>query len=166
MKVVRPKLSWAERLHLPQIFKGLLITLSHIPRKKDTVQYPEERPTLYGAYRGVPTLVKDPEQRVKCVACQLCEYICPPKAIRIVPQERAPERPDGKVEKEPKEFEIDMLRCIYCGMCQEVCPEEAIFLKRDFAVTGYTREEFVLKKEKLLEMGGIHDDKIWKWKKK
>ena len=166
MKVVRPKLNWAERLYLPQILSGLRITLSHITQKSLTMQYPEDRPTLHGAYRGVPVLVKDSDDRVKCVACQLCEFVCPPKAIRIVPGERDATRPDGSVEKEPKEFEIDMLRCIYCGLCQEACPEEAIFLKRDFAVTGYTREEFVLKKEKLLELGGTHDDKIWKWKNK
>jgi NADH-quinone oxidoreductase subunit I len=166
VKVERPKLTWAERLYLPQIIRGLLITLRHIPRKKHTMQYPEERPTLHGAYRGVPVLVKDPEGRVKCVACQLCEFVCPPKAIRIIPGERDAIRPDGNVEKEPKEFEIDMLRCIYCGLCQEACPEEAIFLKRDFAITGYRREEFILKKEKLLEMGGVHDDQVWKWKHK
>ncbi len=166
MKVTRPKLSWMEKLYLPQLLHGLWLTLKHIPRKKLTMQYPEERPTLHGPYRGVPVLVKDPEGRVKCVACQLCEFVCPPKAIRIVPRERGEERPDANVEKEPKEFEIDMLRCIYCGLCQEACPEEAIFLKKDFAVTGYAREEFVLNKEKLLEMGGIHDDKTWKWKNK
>jgi NADH-quinone oxidoreductase subunit I len=166
VKVERPRLSWAERLYLPQIVRGLWTTLRHIPRRKLTQMYPEERPTLYGDYRGVPVLVRDPEGRVKCVACQLCEFVCPPKAIRIVPAARPEERADGNVEKEPEEFEIDMLRCIYCGLCEEACPEEAIFLKRDFAVTGYTREEFVLKKETLLEMGGTHDDTVWKWKNK
>jgi NADH-quinone oxidoreductase subunit I len=166
VKVERAKLTWAERLYFPQILRGLWITLRHIPRPKHTMQYPEQRPTLYGAYRGVPVLVSDADGRVKCVACQLCEFVCPPKAIRIVPTERPRDRADANVEKEPREFEIDMLRCIYCGLCQEACPEEAIFLKRDYAVTGYTREEFVLKKEKLLELGGTHDDQIWKWKNK
>ena len=73
-------------------------------------------------YRGVPTLVKDPNGREKCVSCQLCEFVCPPKAIRITPGEIPPDAPTGHVEKAPQEFEIDMLRCIYCGMCQEVCP--------------------------------------------
>ena len=166
MKLARPKLSWAEKLYLPQILQGLWITLRHIPRRKLTLQYPEQRPTLHGAYRGVPVLVSDPDGRVKCVACQLCEFVCPPKAIRIVPGNRPDDRPDAKVEKEPREFEIDMLRCIYCGLCQEACPEEAIFLQREFAVTGYTRAEFVLKKEKLLELGGRRPDTIWKWKNK
>ena len=68
------------------------------------------------------------------------------------------------MEKEPKDFVIDMLRCIYCGYCEEVCPEEAIFLKQDFAITGYTREELQFHKEKLLELGGVQPDSIWKWK--
>jgi NADH-quinone oxidoreductase subunit I len=124
------------------------------------------KPPLYGEYRGAPTLVTDADGRVKCVSCQLCEFVCPPKAIRITPGFRPEKRSDANVEKEPKEFVIDMLRCIYCGMCEEVCPEEAIFLKSDFALTGYTREEMCFEKKELLEMGGVHDDKIWKWKNK
>jgi NADH-quinone oxidoreductase subunit I len=166
MKVERPKLKWYEQLYLPQIFAGLWLTLKHIPKKKFTRQYPEEKPTLPEDYRGMPTLVKDPEGRVKCVACQLCEFVCPPKAIRIIPSHRPEERFDANVEKEPKEFEIDMLRCIYCGYCEEVCPEEAIFLKKDFSVVGYTRDEMVFDKQKLLELGGVHEDSIWKWKHK
>jgi NADH-quinone oxidoreductase subunit I len=61
---------------------------------------------------------------------------------------------------------IDMLRCIYCGYCEEVCPEEAIFLKRDFAIAGYKREELQFNMEKLLELGGVQEDSIWKWKYK
>ena len=139
-------------------------TLKHIPRKKVTRQYPEEKPPLYGDYRGAPTLVKDPDGRVKCVSCQLCEFVCPPKAIRITPGFRAEQAADSNVEKEPKEFVIDMLRCIYCGFCEEVCPEEAIYLQRDFAVAGYTRDELKFNKAKLLELGGVRPDSIWKWK--
>ncbi|MDA0576905.1 MAG: NADH-quinone oxidoreductase subunit I [Verrucomicrobia bacterium] len=159
----RPKLTFAERFYIPQIIRGLWQTLRHIPRKKITVEYPEVKPKLHGSeYRGVPTLVRDPDGRVKCVACQLCEFVCPPKAIRILPASRDAVRPDGNVEKEPEVFEIDMLRCIYCGLCEEACPEEAIFLRKDFAVTGYTRSN----KQKLLELGGTHADRIWKWKNK
>jgi NADH-quinone oxidoreductase subunit I len=73
----------------------------------------------------------------------------------------AADRP--KAEKMPLEFEIDMLRCIFCGYCQEVCPEEAIFLMEDYSLTGYTREEMVYGKEKLLALGGVHQDTIKKW---
>lgn len=85
MQVKRPKLTIWERTYLPQILHGMWLTLCHIPRRKFTRHYPEEKPPLYGAYRGAPTLVKDPEGRVKCVSCQLCEFVCPPKAIRITP---------------------------------------------------------------------------------
>ena len=158
MQVKRPKLNLLERTYIPQILKGMWITLRHLPKKKFTRQYPEERPVLYGDYRGAPTLVRDPEGRVKCVACQLCEFVCPPKAIRITPGFRPDHASDANVEKEPQEFVIDMLRCIYCGYCEEVCPEEAIFLKNDFAITGYKREELRFNKQKLLELGGIRED--------
>jgi NADH-quinone oxidoreductase subunit I len=164
MNVQRPKLTWLERTYIPQILKGLWLTLKHIPRRKFTRQYPEVKPPLFGDYRGAPTLVKDPEGRVKCVSCQLCEFVCPPKAIRITPGFRPEDRFDADVEKEPKEFVIDMLRCIYCGYCEEVCPEEAIFLKTDFAIAGYSREELRFNKQKLLELGGVREDSIWKWK--
>ena len=77
---------------------------------------------------------------------------------------RPDDAPDANVEKEPRDFVIDMLRCIYCGYCEEVCPEEAIYLKNDFAIAGYQREELQFHKEKLLELGGVRADSIWKWK--
>jgi NADH-quinone oxidoreductase subunit I len=167
MIIERPRLTIWDRLYIFQIIRGLWQTLKHIPMKTVTVQYPEVKPTLHGAaYRGVPTLVRDPEERVKCVACQLCEFVCPPKAITIAPGERSAIRPDGNVEKEPDKFVIDMLRCIYCGLCEEACPEEAIFLRKDFAVTGYTREQLKFDKARLLELGGVREDKVWKWKNK
>ena len=135
---------------------------------KLTLEYPEQRPVIPNNYRGVPTLVKDPNGREKCVSCQLCEFVCPPKAIRITPgeidAETDPER--AHVEKAPQEFEINMLRCIYCGLCQEVCPEEAIFLQDIFSVSGYSREEMINKKEKLYELGGTLPDEHHKWDKK
>ncbi len=167
MQVKRPQLSFWEKTYLPQIIGGLWTTLKHIPKKKITLQYPEQRPTLPEKYRGVPTLVRaKSDNHVKCVSCQLCEFVCPPKAIRITPGFRAEEAFDSNIEKEPKEFEINMLRCIYCGYCEEVCPEEAIFLQKDFAAIGFTREEMVFNKQKLLELGGYHDDKIRKWQDK
>ncbi|MEX2381637.1 MAG: NADH-quinone oxidoreductase subunit I [Opitutales bacterium] len=162
----RKPLSWLEKTYLPQIFGGLKITIRQLFAPSVTLQYPEERPVIPPRYRGVPTLVKDPKGRVKCVSCQLCEFVCPPKAIRITPGEIPPDAPTAHVEKAPREFEIDMLRCIYCGLCEEVCPEEAIFLQNVFSVTGYTRDEFKFKKEKLLELGGTLPDNHFKWDKK
>ena len=166
MIVKRAKLNWVERLYLPAIWGGFKVTLRHFFKKKVTMQYPEEKWVVPEGYRGAPYLVKDQDERTKCVSCQLCEFICPPKAIRITPPgpQGAPEV--GNVEKAPKEFEINMLRCIFCGYCQEVCPEEAIFLMQDYSLTGKTREEMIYNKEKLLELGGTHIDQIRKWKTK
>ncbi len=161
----RKPLNLLEKLYLPQIVAGLSTTLKHMVAPKETMEYPEERPPIPKGYRGVPTLVKDPEGREKCVSCQLCEFVCPPKAIRIIPGEIQDEE-HANVEKAPKEFDIDMLRCIYCGMCEEVCPEEAIWLQNQYSMSGYSREEMVNNKEKLYELGGTLPDQHFKWKKK
>ena len=194
-KIERPKLTLLERLYLPALWNGLKVTLRHFFSWKKsevyadknegydfkaTLKYPEELWTVPKGFRGAPYLVKDQNDATKCVSCQLCEFVCPPKAIRIVPPGE-----DGKVadranaEKLPKEFEIDMLRCIFCGYCEEVCPEEAIFLakdyyegydmdqmRRDYALTGTSRKEMIYDKEKLLGLGGVHHDEIRKWEKK
>ena len=102
----------------------------------------------------------------RCVACQLCEFICPPRAITIIPGEIPQDDRLAKVEKLPEEFEIDMIRCIYCGMCEEVCPEQAIFLRKDYAITGFTRAEMVHDKKKLLEIGGVMHGVVQKWNEK
>lgn len=130
------------------------------------MQYPEEKWVVPPGYRGAPYLVKDQEGRTKCVSCQLCEFICPPKAIRIVPPGPVVDPTTANVEKRPREFEIDMLRCIFCGFCQEVCPEEAIFLMEDYSLTGTTRREMIYDLPRLLELGGTHHDPIMKWKHK
>src|SRR6187455_2862110 len=166
MIVKRKPLNLFERLYLPAILGGLKVTWRHFWKKKVTMQYPEEKWVVPPDYRGAPYLVKDQEGRTKCVSCQLCEFVCPPKAIRITPPGPASSPEAGNVEKAPKEFEINMLRCIFCGYCQEVCPEEAIFLMKDYSLTGLTRGEMIYDKEKLLELGGVHNDQIHKWKRK
>jgi NADH-quinone oxidoreductase subunit I len=164
--VERKPLSLAERSYLPQIASGLKTTLKHFFRPNQTLQYPEERPTIPPGYRGVPTLVHDPAGREKCVSCQLCEFVCPPKAIRITPGQLPESSGVAHVEKGPIAFDIDMLRCIYCGLCQEVCPEEAIFLQNQFSMSGYTRDEMVNHKDRLYELGGTLPDPFMKWDKK
>jgi NADH-quinone oxidoreductase subunit I len=175
-KVVdRTPLTFYERSYLPAILSGLKVTARHFLRSAkghntatDLSQgyYPEVPWTVAEGYRGAPYLVRDQEGHTKCVSCQLCEFICPPKAIKITPP-----GPEGmpadraNAEKMPREFEINMLRCIFCGMCQEVCPEEAIFLQKDYSLTGTSREEMIYNKEKLLSLGGTHAG-IQKWKHK
>ncbi len=164
--VERKPLTFLEKTYLPQILGGLKITLKNAFQPPVTLEYPEERPPIPDGYRGVPTLVHDPNGREKCVSCQLCEFVCPPKAIRITPGEIPEESETAHVEKAPQDFEINMLRCIYCGMCQEVCPEEAIFLQDIYSLVGTSREELVYHKQKLYELGGTLPDEHYKWDKK
>lgn len=181
IKVKRPKLNWYEHLYLPAIIKGLIITLKHAigaVRGKAmgskelassglgvTMQYPEQKwdDHLPEYYRGVPALVTDEQGRERCVSCQLCEFICPPRAITIIPGEIKSNEEWAKVEKAPKDFDIDMIRCIYCGMCEEVCPEQAIFLRKDYAMTGTSRAEMVNDKDRLYEIGGVREGLVNKW---
>ena len=164
--IERKPLSLAERTYLPQIASGLKITLKHLFSPNETLEYPEQRPGIPPGYRGVPTLVMDPNGREKCVSCQLCEFVCPPKAIRITPGAVPEGSGREHVEKGPQAFDIDMLRCIYCGVCQEVCPEEAIFLQNQYSMSGYGRDEMVNHKDRLYELGGTLPDKHFKWDKK
>ena len=145
---------------------GFKVTVRHFFKKKVTMQYPEERWVVPEGYRGAPYLVKDQEGRTKCVSCQLCEFVCPPKAIRITPPGPTGVPGAGNVEKAPAEFEINMLRCIFCGFCQEVCPEEAIFLMQDYSLTGTGRDGMIYDKDKLLALGGVHNDQTRKWNRK
>lgn len=168
--VSRPKLTFWERIYLPTIVGGLAITIKHfkqmlLGRTKVVMQYPEEKWDAHMPehYRGAPTLVRDDKGRERCVACQLCEFICPPRCIAIQPEEIPAESKWAKVEKRPREFNIDMTRCIYCGMCEEVCPEQAIFLRKDYAFTGVTRTEMVHNKARLYELGGVFDGVVHKW---
>lgn len=168
--VPRPNLTFWEKIYLPTVIAGLKITLGHFIRMlrgktKVVMQYPEEKwdASLPPYYRGAPALVKDGDGRERCVACQLCEFICPPRAITIKPGELPAGSKFAKVEKYPEEFEIDMIRCIYCGLCEEVCPEQAIFLRKDYAIVGATRAEMVHDKARLHELGGVMEGLVNKW---
>jgi NADH-quinone oxidoreductase subunit I len=181
IKLTRPKLNAGEKIYFGALIKGFFLTMTHALKSLRgksagaeglassglgvTMQFPEQRwdDHMPEYYRGAPTLVTDEKGRERCVACQLCEFICPPKAIRITPEEIPPEDRWEKVEKRPLEFEIDMIRCIYCGMCEEVCPEQAIFLRKDYLITGTTREDMVHKKQKLYEIGGVRVGLVNKW---
>jgi NADH-quinone oxidoreductase subunit I len=160
LKVPRKKMSFAERIYLPEIARGLATTFRHAVTPKDRVtrQYPEQASPMPDYYRGIPCLVNDEEGRIKCVACQMCEFVCPPEAIKIVPGEY----PESNVEKYPVRFDLNMLRCIYCGMCEEACPEEAIFMSDVATFVVASREEAVLPKERLLEIGSRRPG-IRKW---
>ncbi|MEY3896302.1 MAG: hypothetical protein RLZZ214_1822 [Verrucomicrobiota bacterium] len=181
VKLQRPKLNFGEKIYFGALIKGFFLTMTHAVktlRGKSvgadelassglgvTMQFPEQRwdEHLPEYYRGAPTLVTDEQGRERCVSCQLCEFICPPKAIKIVPSEIPSDDPWAKVEKRPLEFDIDMIRCIYCGMCEEVCPEQAIYLRKDYLITGLKRADMVHDKEKLYEIGGTRVGLVNKW---
>ena len=176
MIVERKELSLAERFYLPAVLNGFRVTWRHFRRTlfggitaADTTAggyYPEVPWKVEPGYRGAHYLVRDTGGNTKCVSCQLCEFICPPKAIHIVPP--GPDGPPAdrpNAEKMPREFEINMLRCIFCGLCQEVCPEEAIFLQQDCSLSGTDRAAMVYNKEKLLSLGGAHTG-VAKWQQK
>jgi len=174
--VKRPELAFKERIYLGSVLIGLGKTIKHFfgvlrdvfdwKNKKTaiTMQYPEERWDFKDNFRGAPALVMDQNGREKCVACQICEFVCPPKAITIWPTEF--EDKGNNVEKYPDRFEIDMLRCIYCGFCEEACPEEAIFLVKEAEIVHGDKQAFVHDKDKLYDLGGIREDRILKWQNK
>lgn len=180
-KLKRPQLSASDNIYLVGIAKSAFITLKHaflsvLGKSRGaeslnssgtgiTMQYPEQKwdDHMPEYYRGAPALVTDEQERERCVSCQLCEFICPPKAIKITPGEIPEDDTWAKVEKRPKEFEIDMTRCIYCGLCEEVCPEQAIYLRKDYAITGTSRQEMIHDKARLYEIGGQRVGLVNKW---
>jgi len=138
-----------QRLYIPEILRGMMLTLKFLFRKKSTLQYPEEKHEFPVGYRGVPRLIMGPNNVERCVACKLCEVVCPPVAIYI----EAEEFPNQDVrERRPKVFQIDFGRCINCGFCEEACPVEAIEMSQAVEIVGETREELVYQKEALLQI--------------
>ena len=138
-----------QKLYIPEILRGLLLTGKFLFRKKSTLQYPEEKHSFPVGYRGVPRLVADKTGVERCVACKLCEVVCPPVAIYIEGEENP--SVDYK-ERRPKVFQIDFGRCINCGFCEEACPVEAIEMSQAVEIVGTSREELVYQKDKLLEI--------------
>lgn len=152
------KLTLADKLYFPAIFKGMWVTLKHLirPQKRVTIQYPEERRDKPTGYRGFHRLNKDEQGRIKCVACEMCATACPAHCITIEPMPTPPEWTDR--ERMPERFDINMLVCIYCGMCEEACPVNSIELTKIHDWASYSREEMIWNKEKLLEMYDITTD--------
>ncbi len=138
-------LNFLEKIYIPEIVKGLSLTLKNMLKPKFTMKYPEEKFIPPASYRGRPVLVMEEDGGERCVACGLCARVCPPLAIDI----RAAETEREK-ERYPERFEINMLRCIFCGLCEEVCPEEAIVMSKDYELAFAKREDAIYGKEKLL----------------
>ncbi len=152
-KIVSNKVqSAAEKMYLPGILKGMLITGSHLFKRRATVKYPEELRPIAAVYRGQHVLKLDENGAERCTACGLCAVSCPAEAITMESAERKKgEESLYREEKYASIYEINMLRCIFCGLCEEACPKEAIFLTDRIVDVEYEREDFVYGKDKLVE---------------
>ncbi|HET9055722.1 MAG TPA: NADH-quinone oxidoreductase subunit NuoI [Chitinophagaceae bacterium] len=150
-QVDRRPMTLAERLYLPAIFKGMAITMSHVFKKKATINYPEQKRPFSPVFRGLHILNRDEEGRERCTACGLCAVACPAEAITMEAAERQPgEEHLYREEKYAAKYEINMLRCIFCGLCEEACPKDAIYLSETFAPSNFNRASFIYGKEELL----------------
>jgi NADH-quinone oxidoreductase subunit I len=144
--------SGMEKMYLPAILKGMMITASHIFKRRPTIKYPEQTRKMSSVYRGLHVLKRDEKGAERCTACGLCAVACPAEAITMESAERRKgEEHLYREEKYAKTYEINMLRCIFCGLCEEACPKEAIFLTDRIVDTEYEREDFVYGKDKLVE---------------
>lgn len=132
---------------LLEILQGLALTLKYFFKPKVTLNYPFEKGTLSPRFRGEHALRRYANGEERCIACKLCEAVCPAQAITI----EAEPRDDGS--RRTTRYDIDMTKCIYCGFCQEACPVDAIVEGPNFEFATETREELYYNKEKLLDNG-------------
>jgi len=150
--VSNKKLSFMEKLYIPAVLGGMLITFKHLFRKNNTLKYPEETKKFAPVYRGMHVLKRDEEGRENCTACGLCAVACPAEAITMTANEREKgEEGLYREEKYAETYEINMLRCIFCGLCEEACPKEAIFLTDRIVPANFERGEFIYGKDRLVE---------------
>lgn len=137
----------ARSLLLLEIVAGMWLTLKYFFKAKVTINYPYEKGPISPRFRGEHALRRYPNGEERCIACKLCEAICPAQAITIEAEPRA----DGS--RRTTRYDIDMTKCIYCGFCEEACPVDAIVEGPNFEFATETREELMYDKEKLLVNG-------------
>jgi len=134
-------------IFLSEFIKAIIIALGQIFKKKKTINYPFEKGSISPRFRGEHALRRYPNGEERCIACKLCEAVCPAQAITI----ESEEKDDGS--RKTTRYDIDMLKCIYCGLCEESCPVDAIVQGPNFEFATETREELYYNKEKLLDNG-------------
>jgi NADH-quinone oxidoreductase subunit I len=132
---------------LVDMIAGFAVAMKYLFKRKATLNYPYEKNPVSARYRGEHALRRYPNGEERCIACKLCEAICPAQAITIEAEPRA----DGS--RRTTRYDIDMVKCIYCGLCQEACPVDAIVEGPNFEFATETREELYYSKEKLLDNG-------------
>ena len=137
----------ARAVFLFELLSGMSLTLRYFFKPKVTVNYPFEKGPLSPRFRGEHALRRYPNGEERCIACKLCEAICPAQAITIEAEPRA----DGS--RRATRYDIDMTKGIYCGFCEEACPVDAIVEGPNFEFATETREELMYNKEKLLDNG-------------
>lgn len=141
-------------LTLLELFKGLRLTGRYLLKRPITVQYPEEKTPQSPRFRGLHALRRYPNGEERCIACKLCEAVCPAVAITIESVQRA----DGT--RRTTRYEIDLSKCIYCGFCEESCPVDSIVETRHFEYHGEIRDDLIMTKDKLLEVGELYEQQI------
>ena len=132
---------------LAELVSGMALTFKYMSKRKVTLNYPYQKGPLSPRFRGEHALRRYPNGEERCIACKLCEAICPAQAITI----EAEPREDGS--RRTTRYDIDMTKCIYCGFCQEACPVDAIVEGPNFEFATETREELMYNKQKLLDNG-------------
>ena len=137
-----------------ELLKGMSLTLRYMFARKITVQYPEEKTPMSPRFRGLHALRRYANGEERCIACKLCEAVCPALAITI----DVVERPDGT--RRTSRYDIDLFKCIYCGFCEEACPVDAIVETHIFEYHFENRGENIMTKEKLLAVGDKYEDEI------
>ena len=137
----------ARALFLTELVRGLGITLGYVLKPSVTINYPYEKGPLSPRFRGEHALRRYPNGEERCIACKLCEAVCPAQAITIEAE------PRGDGSRRTTRYDIDMTKCIYCGLCQEACPVDAIVEGPNFEFAAETREELMYDKDKLLSNG-------------
>jgi NADH-quinone oxidoreductase subunit I len=137
----------ARSLLLSEIVSGMALTFSYLFKPKVTINYPYEKGPISPRFKGEHALRRYPNGEERCIACKLCEAVCPAQAITI----EAEPREDGS--RRTTRYDIDMVKCIYCGMCEEACPVDAIVEGPNFEFSTETREELLYDKDKLLSNG-------------
>ena len=141
---------------LIELLKGLSLTFKYLFKPKVTINYPYEKNPISSRFRGEHALRRYPNGEERCIACKLCEAVCPAQAITI----EAEPRPDGS--RRTTRYDIDMTKCIYCGFCEEACPVDAIVEGPNFEFSTETRQELFYDKERLLANGDRWEDEISK----